>query len=129
MTVVRQEAVLFRDTLRNNLTLYRPVPEERLREVLTDVGLTRLCGSLDEPVAEGGANFSGGEKKRLCLARALLRDTGVLLLDEPLANLDDATAERIEDLLLSIRDKTVIVVSHQFTGSKLSAFDQVVELR
>ena len=129
MTVVRQEAVLFRDTLRNNLTLCRPVPEERLREVLTDVGLTRLCGSLDEPVAEGGANFSGGEKKRLCLARALLRDTGVLLLDEPLANLDDATAERIEDLLLSIRDKTVIVVSHQFTGSKLSAFDQVVELR
>lgn len=129
MTVVRQEAVLFRDTLRNNLTLYRPVPEERLRDVLTDVGLARLCGSLDEPVAEGGANFSGGEKKRLCLARALLRDTGVLILDEPLANLDDTTAERIEDLLLSIRDKTVIVVSHQFTGSKLSAFDQVVELR
>lgn len=129
MTVVRQEAVLFRDTLRNNLTLYRPVPEERLREILTDVGLARLCGSLDEPVAEGGANFSGGEKKRLCLARALLRDTGVLILDEPLANLDDATAERIEDLLLSIRDKTVIVVSHQFTGSKLPAFDQVVELR
>lgn len=129
MTVVRQEAVLFRDTLRNNLTLCRPVPEERLREVLTDVGLARLCGSLDEPVAEGGANFSGGERKRLCLARALLRDTGVLILDEPLANLDDATAERIEDLLLSIRDKTVIVVSHQFTGSKLPAFDQVVELR
>lgn len=129
MTVVRQEAVLFRDTLRNNLTLYRPVPDERLREVLTGVGLSRLCGSLDEPVAEGGANFSGGERKRLCLARALLRDTEVLILDEPLANLDDATAERIEDLLLSIRDKTVIVVSHQFTESKLPAFDQVVTLR
>ena len=128
MTVVRQEAVLFRDTLRNNLTLYRPVPDERLREVLTGVGLSRLCESLDEPVAEGGANFSGGERKRLCLARALLRDTEVLILDEPLANLDDATAERIEDLLLSIRDKTVIIVSHQFTESKLPAFDQVVTL-
>ena len=128
MTVVRQEAVLFRDTLRNNLTLYRPVPDERLREVLTGVGLSRLCGSLDEPVAEGGVNFSGGERKRLCLARALLRDTEVLILDEPLANLDDATAERIEDLLLSIRGKTVIVVSHQFTESKLPAFDQVVTL-
>ena len=128
MTVVRQEAVLFRDTLRNNLTLYRPVPDERLREVLTGVGLARLCGSLDEPVAEGGANFSGGERKRLCLARALLRDTEVLIMDEPLANLDDATAERIEDLLLSIRDKTMIIVSHQFTESKLPAFDQVVTL-
>ena len=128
MTVVRQEAVLFRDTLRSNLTLYRSVPDERLREVLTDVGLVRLCGSLDETVAEGGANFSGGERKRLCLARALLRDTEVLILDEPLANLDDATAERIEDLLLSIRDKTMIVVSHQFTESKLPAFDQVITL-
>lgn len=128
MTVVRQEAVLFRDTLRSNLTLYRSVPDERLREVLTGVGLSRLCESLDEPVAEGGANFSGGERKRLCLARALLRDTEVLILDEPLANLDDATAERIEDLLLSIRDKTVIIVSHQFTESKLPAFDQVVTL-
>lgn len=109
--------------------MYREIPDERLRDVLTGVGLARFCDSLDEPVAEGGANFSGGEKKRLCLAQALLRDTPVLLLDEPLANLDAAAAERIEDLLLSIHDRTLIVVSHQFTETKLTAFDQVVELR
>ena len=51
----------------------------------------------------------------------------MLILDEPLANLDDATAERIEDLLLSIKDKTVLVVSHQFSLDKLSAFDEVVD--
>ena len=128
MTVVRQEATLFRDTLRSNLTLYRPIADDRLREVLTQVGLARLCDCLEEPVEENGSNFSGGECKRICLARALLRDTDVLLLDEPLANLDPDTARRIEDLLLSIPDKTMIVVSHQFTETKLPRFDRVVEM-
>ena len=56
-----------------------------------------------------------------------MRDTDVLVLDEPLANLDAATAERIEDLLLSIQNKTILVVSHQFTDEKLCRFDQVVD--
>lgn len=129
MTVVRQEATLFRDTLRNNLTLYQPIPDARLTEVLHCVGLARLTDALDEPVDENGGNFSGGEKKRICLARALLRDRPVLLLDEPLANLDPDTAQRIEDLLLSIPDKTMIVVSHQFTESKLQQFNRVVDMQ
>ena len=127
ITVVRQEAVLFRDTLRNNLTMYREIPDGKLRDALRNVGLERFADSLDLVVEEGGGNFSGGEKKCICLARALLRDTDVLILDEPLANLDQKTAEQIEDLLLGISDKTVLMVSHQFTASKLSAFDAVVD--
>ena len=130
VTVVRQEAVLFRDTLRNNLTMYRDIPEDRVLDALRSVGLGRFASpdALDRTVEEGGVNFSGGEKKRICLARALLRDTDVLILDEPLANLDGETAERIEDLLLAIRDRTVLVVSHQFSPSKLAEFDQVVDM-
>ncbi len=128
MTVVRQEPTLFRDTLRNNLTLYQPIDDRRLTDVLHAVGLSRLTVALDEPMEEGGSNFSGGEKKRICLARALLRNTEVLLLDEPLANLDPDTAQRIEDLLLSIQNKTMIVVSHQFTDFKLTRFDRVIEM-
>ena len=129
MTVVRQEATLFHDTLRNNLTMYREVPDGRLFDVLKSVGLERYADaqSLDSIITENGSNFSGGEKKRICLARALLRDTDVLILDEPLANLDAATAERIEDLILSIPHKTVLVVSHQFSKIKLPQFDHVVE--
>ena len=70
----------------------------------------------------------GGERKRLGLARPLLRDTEVLLIDEPLANLDDSTARLIEDLLLSIKHKTMIIVSHQFSPEKLNQLDQVIEL-
>lgn len=128
MTVVRQEATLFHDTLRNNLTMYQELPDQKLFDVLKSVGLDRYANvqALDSIIMESGSNFSGGEKKRICLARALLRDTDVLILDEPLANLDVATAERIEDLLLSIQRKTILIVSHQFTETKLHQFDQVI---
>lgn len=129
ITVVRQEATLFHDTLRNNLTMYREIADGKLIAVLKSVGLERYANleALDGVITEGGSNFSGGEKKRICLARALLRNTNVLIFDEPLANLDTATAERIEDLLLSIENKTLLVVSHQFTEEKLKGFDQVID--
>lgn len=130
ITVVRQEAVLFHDSLRNNLTMYRRIPDDRLISMLNRLGLSKFANerSLDEQIIENGVNLSGGEKKRICLARALLRDTDVLILDEPLANLDEATACRIEDLLLSITGKLLLVVSHQFTEEKLKQFDAVVNL-
>ena len=129
ITVVRQEANLFHDTLRNNLTMYCDIEDEKLLQMLSNVGLEKMANknSLDSIVEEGGVNFSGGEKKRISLARALLRNTDVLILDEPLANLDTTTAERIEDLLLSIENKTILIVSHQFSMEKLSAFDEVVD--
>lgn len=130
ITVVRQEATLFHDTLRNNLTLYRDIDDERLIGLLHRLGLSKYAGveALDRMVTEGGANLSGGEKKRVCLARALLRDTPLLILDEPLANLDDATAGRIEALLLAITDRTLLVVSHQFSREHRALFDAVVKI-
>lgn len=128
VTVVRQEAVLFHDSLRNNLTLYQNLPDEALLRALHSVGLERFANraALDAVITENGANLSGGEKKRICLARALLRETDVLILDEPLANLDDATASQIEDLLLSIQGKILLIVSHQFTPEKVKRFDAVI---
>ena len=130
ITVVRQEAVLFHDTLRNNLTMYSDVSDDKLIKMLKSLSLDRFANSqsLDTVIKENGANLSGGEKKRICLARALLRDTGVLILDEPLANLDESTAKRIEDLLLSISGKLLLVVSHQFSDEKLCLFDDVIIL-
>ncbi len=130
MTVVRQEAALFCDTLRNNLTMYRDIPDERLITLLQTLGLSKFASreALNATVSENGANLSGGEKRRICLARALLRDADVLILDEPLANLDGATADKIEDLLLAIRGKLILVVSHRFTEAKLSRFDGVLAM-
>ncbi len=129
ITIVRQEAVLFHDTLRNNLTMYRDTPDKLLIELLGQLGLDKFANAkaLDSIISENGANLSGGEKKRICLARALIRNTDVLVIDEPLANLDSDTVNIIEDLLLSIMGKTMLVVSHQFSEEKLRAFDEVVD--
>ena len=128
ITVVRQEAVLFHDSLRNNLTMYQDISDDRLVSVLKSLGLDKFANSvsLDALIMEDGANLSGGEKKRICLARALLRDTDILILDEPLANLDDVTADKIEDILLSIKCRLLIVVSHQFSETRLASFDDVL---
>ena len=64
----------------------------------------------------------------MLLAKWMFADPDVLILDEPLANLDENTAGMIEDLLLSIRGKLMLVVSHQFTEEKLPLFDGVVEM-
>lgn len=128
MTVVRQEAVLFHDTLRNNLTMYQNIPDKKLIGILNQLGLEKFANtkSLDAVITENGANLSGGEKRRICLARALLRDTEILIFDEPLANLDAATVSKIEDLLLSVTNSTVLIVSHQFNPEKLACFDTVL---
>ncbi len=130
ITVVRQEAVLFHETLRNNLTMYCSVSDEELIKMLQSLGLGRFANlqSLDAVITENGANLSDGEKKRICLARALLRNTDVLILDEPLANLDESTAGKIEDLILSVSGKLLIVVSYQFSEEKLRSFDNVIAL-
>jgi ABC-type transport system involved in cytochrome bd biosynthesis fused ATPase/permease subunit len=68
---------------------------------------------------------TGGEKRRLALARVLLRQAPILILDEPLANLDEGNAASIEDLILSIEDRMVITISHQFSSSKLPRFKRI----
>lgn len=129
--VVRQDPVLFDDTLLENLTLGQPVARPRLLAMLNAMGLSRFANdrALETPVGPGGAHLSGGERKRVCVLRALLRDKPLMILDEPLANLDDATAGALEDELLAICGKTVLIVSHQFSPQKLAAFDGVIDLK
>lgn len=129
ITVLRQDAVLFRDTLRNNLAMYKDVKDTELIGLLVKLGLDKYANaaSLDMLIEENGSNLSGGERKRVCLARSLLRNTDILILDEPLANLDSETAQRIEGLIFSVNDRTIIVVSHGFSDKKLCQFDNVID--
>lgn len=125
--VMRQDAVLFQESLRTNLSLYQEIHDEKLIEVLEQVGLKKFASKdkLDMQIEEDGNNLSGGEKRRITLARSLLREAPLMILDEPLANLDAENASSIEDLLLSIQDRTMIVISHQFSPSKRSGFQEI----
>lgn len=121
ISVVTQRVHLFSQSLRDNLLLACPdATDEQLRRVLNDVGLQRLLENPEELNAwmgEGGRPLSGGELRRLALARALLHDGDLWLLDEPTEGLDATTEQHILTLLQRLTaGKTVIMVTHRLSG-------------
>ncbi|MDO5725892.1 MAG: ABC transporter ATP-binding protein [Tissierellia bacterium] len=132
ITVSRQEATVFSGTVRENLTLFdEQYSDDELIKILNSVGLEKFANKkgLATQIEEFGVNLSGGEKKRIAIARAILRKSKILILDEPLANIDSDNIARIEDLILSIEDRTVIVISHHFNEKKLYKFDKIFQIK
>lgn len=127
-----QDAHVFDTTVAANLRLGDPdASDEALREVLARVRLAGwlhdLPGGLDAEVGEFGARMSGGERQRLALARLLLADRPVLVLDEPTEHLDPATADALTDDLLDLtRGRSTLLVTHRLRG--LDRVDRVVVL-
>ncbi|MFE7170171.1 thiol reductant ABC exporter subunit CydD [Streptomyces sp. NPDC057616] len=127
-----QDAHLFDSSVRENLLLARKdATEDELREALGRARLLewadRLPDGLDTLVGEHGAKLSGGQRQRLALARALLADFPVLVLDEPAEHLDLPTADALTaDLLAATEGRTTLLITHRLAG--LEAVDEVVVL-
>ncbi|ADV66978.1 thiol reductant ABC exporter subunit CydC [Deinococcus maricopensis] len=111
--LMEQDAPLLSGTLRANLRLAdRALPDERLRALLNDLGLAHF--DLDGWVGEGGARLSGGERARVALARALLKPSDVLILDEPTAHLDPpAEALALRVIERERQGRTLIIITHR----------------
>ncbi|MFU0448326.1 heme ABC transporter ATP-binding protein/permease CydC [Pseudocitrobacter faecalis] len=128
MSVVPQRVHLFSATLRDNLLLARPdASDAELSAVLEQTGLGKLLeeSGLNSWLGEGGRQLSGGELRRLAIARALLHEAPLMLLDEPTEGLDATTESQILDLLAELmRDKTVLMVTHRLRG--LARFNRIV---
>ncbi|WP_312229043.1 heme ABC transporter ATP-binding protein/permease CydC [Pseudescherichia sp.] len=128
ISVVPQRVHLFSATLRDNLRLASPTAtDDTLAAVLAQVGLEKLLdeSGLNSWLGEGGRQLSGGELRRLAVARALLHDAPLMLLDEPTEGLDATTESQILDLLERVtREKTVLMVTHRLRG--LSRFDRII---
>ncbi|MFU2053852.1 heme ABC transporter ATP-binding protein/permease CydC [Gallibacterium anatis] len=129
MILLTQRVHIFSDTLRQNLLLANPnADDQKLNEVIKQVGLEYLLEQeqgLDSWLGDGGRMLSGGEQRRLGIARVLLSSAPIILLDEPTEGLDRETERHILALLLQhCRDKTLIMVTHRLSG--LEQFDQLV---
>ncbi|MFP1768959.1 heme ABC transporter ATP-binding protein/permease CydC [Lonsdalea quercina] len=120
MSVVPQRVHLFSDTLRENLRLAAPqASDEELAQTLQRVGLAHLLEQegLNAWLGEGGRQLSGGEQRRVGLARALLHPAPLILLDEPTEGLDAETEQRMLQLLREhCKDKTLLVITHRLHG-------------
>ncbi|MFG2789056.1 thiol reductant ABC exporter subunit CydD [Streptomyces sp. NPDC048419] len=127
-----QDAHLFDSSVRENLLLAKKdATEDELRDALGRARLLewadRLPDGLDTLVGEHGAKLSGGQRQRLALARALLADFPVLVLDEPAEHLDLPTADALTaDLLAATEGRTTLLITHRLAG--LEAVDEVVVL-
>ncbi|WKD33764.1 thiol reductant ABC exporter subunit CydD [Streptomyces xanthophaeus] len=127
-----QDAHIFDSSVRENLRLARTgASEEQLRQALAAARLLEwadgLPDGLDTLVGEHGERISGGQRQRLALARALLADFPVLVLDEPAEHLDLATADALTaDLLAVTEGRTTVLITHRLAG--LEAVDEVLVL-
>ncbi|MGH2479902.1 MAG: thiol reductant ABC exporter subunit CydC, partial [Ktedonobacteraceae bacterium] len=130
--VVTQDTHLFNTTLRGNLLLARPeADDEQLMCVLEQAQLgefvRQLPAGLDTWLGEQGLRLSGGERQRLAIARALLKDAPILLLDEVTANLDPQTEQEILTALHALtRDRTTLLITHRLM--MMEQMDEIIVL-
>lgn len=132
ITMIHQRVVLFDDSIKNNITMYQEYPNEEVIKAICDSGLDELVKKTDNgiysKIEENGRNFSGGEQQRFAIARAFIRKTPVLILDEATSSLDNQTAYQIENLILNRENLTSIIVTHKLSESILSRFDCILVL-
>lgn len=131
LSLIEQDVFVFNSTIRDNITMFKDFPKEKIDSAIERAGLSDLIRDKGEDYkcGEGGANLSGGERQRISIARSLLLENEILLVDEATAALDKETAFHVTNSLLNLEGKTKIVVTHALDEAVLSRFDEIVALK
>lgn len=126
--VIQQNVFLFNASLQDNITMFGDFSKEKLDDVVQKAGLSKLVNDkgYDYLCGDGGSNLSGGEQQRVSIARALLKNSSVLLMDEAMSALDNATAQEISDAVLAIPDITKILITHKLDERQLRKVDSII---
>ena len=120
VTLVSLESYLFSGSLRDNLAMAKEVSKQEMNRVLEKVGILDFVneqGGLDMCILEGGKNLSGGQRQRLVLARALLKDSPIYIMDEATSNIDVESENKIMEVLYELsKEKLVLCISHRLAN-------------
>ncbi|MGL4362227.1 MAG: ABC transporter ATP-binding protein [Cellulosilyticaceae bacterium] len=132
VNTVFQDAVIFNDTIRNNVTLYRDYSQTEIEDVIVKANLKELLPSihnLSEHFVNGGVNFSGGERQRIALARALINKPRVIFMDEATSALDVENTMLIEKSILDDPSILLLNISHKLNKELLKKYDEIIILK
>lgn len=129
-SIIHQNIYMFDETIHDNICLHEDYPQEMINQVVMESGLAEFISDLPEglsyQVGENGANLSGGQKQRIAVARALIRNKPILILDEGTSAVDMQTAYDIESRLLKMDNLTLITVTHNLKAELLNKYDRII---
>lgn len=133
ISMIQQNVFMFDDSIKENIRLYSNHTDEEVIKSCERSGLTKLIDKLPDGinslVGENGNKLSGGEKQRIAIARALINNTQILILDESTSALDNETAYNLEKSLLTLNDLTLITVTHKLIKSILINYDEIIVMK
>ena len=123
---------LFDLSIRDNLCLGKKIPEEKIMQLLDEAGLMNwykeLPNGLETMVGEKGIKLSAGQKQRVSIARAIVKDPDIILADEPTGNVDEKTSEQVLEILKEIsNERLVVIISHNLDEAQKFA-DRIIEM-
>ncbi len=128
ISLVSQRTYLFAETIRENLILAKPdASDDELKKALSAAGLAHFTSKLDEWTGQHGMKLSGGERQRIAIARILLQNAPIIILDEATANLDGLTEKEVTETLKAITaGKTLITITHRLKA--MEEYDNILVL-
>lgn len=129
-SIIHQNVYMFDKNIKDNICLYKNFSYENIDEILKLSGayefINEIEEGLDYHIGENGNNLSGGQKQRIAIARALIQETPILVLDEGTSAIDMQTGYDIENRLLSLEDLTLITITHKMSEELLSLYDEII---
>ena len=130
-SVVQQNVFIFDTTIENNVTMYKHFDQDIVNKAIKFSGLSNICNARGTRYmcGENGKNLSGGEKQKVSIARTLIKQTPIIIMDEATASLDTETTFEVENAILDLKNTTRIIVTHKLYSNMLKKYDKILVLK